>query len=50
VRGKTGHFLDFLAFDQIKTRIIDIFTCALKHCTGCLKKRVIKELNMKTMC
>ena len=32
VRGKTGHFLNLLAFDQIKTRIIDIFTCAFKHC------------------
>ena len=28
VRGKTGHFHDFLAFDQIKIIINQIFTCA----------------------
>jgi hypothetical protein len=31
VRGKTGHFLDFIAFDQIKIIIHQIFTCASKH-------------------
>ena len=31
VRGKTVHFLDFAAFDQIKIIINQIFRCASKH-------------------
>jgi hypothetical protein len=31
VRGKTGHFLDFAAFDQIKISINQIFRCTSKH-------------------
>ena len=31
VRGKTGHFLDFAAFDQIKIIINHILTYGSKH-------------------
>ena len=31
VRGKMGHFLDFQAFDQIKTTNNQTFTCGSKH-------------------